>query len=376
MDAGGLYIHIPFCEKKCGYCDFYSLTALHYRSEFVDALLKEISLVAPRFSHLLFDTVFFGGGTPTLLNIDQLEKIWSALHKNLKIAADGEFSIEANPGTVELKKLCALRHIGFNRLSMGVQSFQPEDLEFLGRIHTTEEALENFAAARTAGFQNINLDLMTAFPGLTAERFRKTLETTIELQPEHISCYTLIFEPKTPFYTKMKQGILKPVENDREAAFYHQANHLLSEAGYTAYEISNFARKPGWRCRHNLKYWQHNFYLGFGPSAHSFFPPKRWWNARSLSGYLHAMKENKLPRDSEEQLDQKTLEFEYIFLHLRLKEGIDLADYRERFQAELTGKYAAAVAELSDEGMIKTDRQQLRLTQKGWLLADEIAQHF
>lgn len=376
MVAGGLYIHIPFCERKCGYCDFYSLTTLHRRGEFVDALLKEISLVAPQFSHLFFDTVFFGGGTPTVLSTAQLAKIRDSLHRNFHIADDGEFTIEANPGTITLARLRDLRHMGFNRLSMGVQSFQPEDLRFLGRIHTAKEALENFAAARTAGFQNINLDLMTAFPGLTAERFQRTLDTAVRLQPEHLSCYTLIFEPNTPFYEKMKRGKLKPVGSDREADFYRQTNQVLSEAGYTAYEISNFARKPDWRCRHNLKYWRHDVYLGFGPSAHSFFPPKRWWNARSLSGYLHLLKENKLPRRAEEQLDQKTLEYEYIFLNLRLREGIDLADYRRRFQVDFTGKYAGTVAVLAEKGMIKTEGKRLRLTTTGWLLADEIAQQF
>ena len=372
----GLYIHIPFCLKKCKYCDFYSLTRMDQRKAFVSSLLREVEILASRFPEVRFDTVFVGGGTPTVLDISQLEAIWEAVNTFFSVDPAGEFSIEANPGTVDTEKFSALRRMGFNRLSLGVQSFSDEDLRFLGRIHTSGEALESFAAARSAGFENINLDLMTAFPGLTLSRFRETLRTAARLAPEHISCYTLIFEPGTPFYQRVKRGELQPLDDEQEARFYELAQQELSHYGYQGYEISNFARGRECRCRHNLKYWDHQPYLGLGPSAHSFVLPRRWWNVRSLSEYRKKLTEKKLPIADRENLDRETLEFEYIFLHLRLREGIDVTDYRQRFQSDFMKKYRRVLQPYIRQGIIEQENNFLKLTSRGWLLADQVAASF
>ncbi|MEJ2634466.1 MAG: coproporphyrinogen-III oxidase family protein, partial [Calditrichia bacterium] len=250
------------------------------------------------------------------------------------------------------------------------------DLKFLGRIHTVDDVLENYESARKAGFENINLDLMTAFPGLTAERFQSTLEKAADLQPEHISCYTLIFEPNTPFFARMKRGELQPPDNEEEAAFYEAANSCLASRGYSVYEISNYSRTPELRCRHNLRYWNHEPYLGLGPSAHSFLIPQRWWNVRPLTAYIKKLSGNELPIQEQETLDAATLEFEYIFLRLRLKEGIDLSDFEKRFHNNFIQRYKKVVDSLLKNELVIQNEERLQLSDKGWLLADEIARVF
>ncbi len=376
MEKAGLYIHFPFCQKKCDYCDFYSITTLSRIPEFMEALRREIEITSALYSNLEFDSVFFGGGTPTILSAADLEQIWDLVHRKFKLNPGGEFSIEANPGTLEDGKLAVLRKTGFNRLSMGVQSFNREDLQFLGRIHTTEDVYRNFEGARKAGFANINIDLMTAFPGLTRQRFQQSLDEAVRLHPEHISCYTLIFERHTPFYARMKQGELKPVNEDREASFYRQAEKHLKKAGYESYEISNYASERKFRCLHNLKYWNHQPYLGLGPAAHSFIDNRRWWNARSIGDYAKSLSDHKLPIAHVETLEKKTLEFEYIFLHLRLKEGLDLTQFNQRFATDFVKKYEIALEQLKEEGLIRHKDNQINLTKKGWLLADEVAEFF
>jgi len=376
MQNAGLYIHIPFCEKKCGYCDFYSITTLQRRGDFISALCREMELIAPHYSHLRFDTIFLGGGTPSILDMEQLSEIWDRLHSSFAIESEGEFTIESNPGTLTADKLAALRRLGFNRLSMGVQSFQEEDLKFLGRIHNVQDVYNNFDAARKAGFENINLDLMTAFPGLTRKRFENTLEQAASLRPEHISCYTLIFEPRTPFYARMKRGELQPLTEESESQFYETANDFLSVRGYSAYEISNFSSTKDWRCKHNLKYWEHQPYLGLGPSAHSFVSNRRWWNIRPLRSYIQTLSENKVPVSDQEELDDSTLEFEYIYLHLRLREGINTSDYQKKFRHNFLRKYKNVIQSLKEDGLLQQIGKQVTLTSRGWLLADEIAGAF
>lgn len=376
MQHAGLYIHIPFCKKKCGYCDFYSVTTLKYRDEFVRGLVREIELTSPKYQELTFDTIYLGGGTPSLLSINDLSAIWGALHKHFKIACTGEFTIEANPATLDYSQLQDLRGLGFNRLSLGVQSFNRKDLEFLERIHTVKDVISSFEAARKAGFRNINVDLMSAFPGLTKRTFEHTLGEVVKLNPEHISCYTLIFEAGTPFYKKLQKGELKELENDREANFYKLAFDYLGEQGYFAYEISNFTKDEQWQCQHNLKYWDHQTYLGFGPSAHSFVAPKRWWNKKTLPAYLKELAQDSLPIENEEWLNQKTLEFEYIFLHLRLHNGFHIADFQKRFHNNFLQTYHGVFNKLVDNGMIRQMGERLMLTPRGWLFADEVASSF
>ncbi|MFZ0389739.1 MAG: radical SAM family heme chaperone HemW [Calditrichia bacterium] len=376
MQTAGLYIHVPFCERKCGYCDFYSVTRLQQRSAFVKALLHEIEMAAPEFERFTFDTIFLGGGTPSLLSIESLQSIWAHLHTHFKIAPEGEFTLEANPGTLKSGELRQIREAGFNRLSLGAQSFNEPDLHFLQRIHDVPAIYDGYWQARDAGFANINLDLMTAFPGLSMEAFLNTLKCAVELQPEHISCYTLIFEPDTPFYRRLQKGELRPLDNDSEADFYQKAFQFLESNGYTAYEISNYSREADLDCRHSLKYWDHQPYLGLGPAAHSFISPRRWQNVRSLPHYLNRIEKGKMAVKNYEQLDSMTLEFEYIFLHLRLRQGLKFSLFQERFDKSFLEEYNDTVRSLQQNGLIALSSDAVFLTEKGWLLADEVAASF
>jgi putative oxygen-independent coproporphyrinogen III oxidase len=376
MNKAGLYLHIPFCLKKCGYCDFYSITRLQQQNDFTEALVQEMGLLSPQYKHLEFDTIYLGGGTPSLLSTKQLEYIWLNIQNYFTVSPQGEFSIEANPGTIDQERLSALRQAGFNRLSLGVQSFYESDLNFLGRIHSVREIYEGFESARQAGFENINVDLISAFPGLTGERFQSTLQKAAELRPEHISCYTLIFEPNTPFYRRLKLGELQSLSADEEAGFIEISNQELLKRGYTTYEISNYAISVDYFCQHNLKYWEHQPYLGLGPSAHSFISPRRWKNHRSVTKYIHSLKNDLLPIAQQETLNTDDLEFEYIFLHLRLREGLNLVDFQDRFRADFIEKYRIPLEKLDEAGLIDLHDRQLRLSDRGWLLADEVSSFF
>lgn len=375
MEAG-LYIHIPFCEKKCDYCDFYSITALDRRDDFVSALQREIEIRAPLFSGYTFKTVYFGGGTPSLLEENQMLQIWEALGSNFKFAHQTETTIEANPGTLARSKLNFLEEVGFNRLSLGVQSFNADELTFLGRIHSVQDVYENFQFAREAGFNNINIDLMTAFPGITMDSFRKSLQEAIILRPEHISCYTLIFEPGTVFHNKMSKGKLNPLEGDEEASYYGMASEALKGSGYYRYEISNFSLGEASLCKHNLIYWNHKPYLGLGPSAHSFVNNQRYANKRSLSNYVDELNNGNLPVDFQETLSADDLMFEYMLLNLRLQKGINLTDFSARFGFDCNEKFRTKINFLSENDLIEVDDQYLRLSERGWLFADSIAAYF
>ncbi len=372
----GLYIHVPFCEQKCGYCDFYSITTLDLMAQYVDALLEEIRLRAPQWAHMNFHTVFLGGGTPSLLQTDQLERIWHALHQHFHILPEGEFTLEANPGTVDYPKLAFIKKLGFNRISFGAQSFHTAELHFLGRIHTAADIRTSVSLARQAGFTNVNLDLMTAFPGITPSSFQQSLTEAVTLQPEHISCYTLIFEPGTPFYKRMEKGELTPLQDDEEMAYYQQAEAFLASYGYEQYEISNFARGYHYRCQHNLIYWNHQPYLGLGPSAHSFLPPQRWGNVRSVRQYIQQLQRGELTVTFLETLQPGQLMTEFIFLHLRLKEGVPLQAFRERFGEDLTERYRTSLKRLQTEGLVILRNGHLQLTRRGWYVADAIATYF
>jgi oxygen-independent coproporphyrinogen-3 oxidase len=325
---------------------------------------------------MTFDSVYLGGGTPTLLSAEQIHLIWESLNNHFSIEEVGEFTIEANPGTIDFSKLAKFREMGFNRLSIGAQSFNESDLGFLERIHSVQDIFQSVGNARQAGFKNINMDLITAFPGLTVKNFENSLRQTVSLNPEHISCYSLIFEKGTPFYDRWRTGEMEPLNPDESVPFLDVCGEVLSGDGYTAYEISNYVINEKLRCQHNLKYWNHESYLGFGPSAHSFISPVRWKNHQFLSKYIKTLKDLQLPIIEEEKLSQQTLEFEYIFLRLRLREGLDQTDFRRRFQDNFSDKYEKNISRLIDAGMIEQNQDYFRLSQRGWLLADEIAGSF
>ena len=376
MIEAGLYIHIPFCEKKCDYCDFYSITHLKQIDGFLQALQNEIEIRAQYFKNYTFKTMFWGGGTPSLLNEKQITQILGSLKLNFHFNDEAEITIEANPGTLTSSKLYFLKKLGFNRLSLGAQSFNPQELNFLGRIHSVNEIYKSYNDARDAGFSNINIDLMTAFPGITFKSFKNSLSKAVQLKPEHISCYTLIFEPGTIFYKKMQRGELMPMDDDEEASYYEIASKILQANGYLHYEISNFSLGEKYICKHNLGYWEHKTYIGLGPSAHSFFQNQRQANKRSLLIYINELKKGNLPIDFQENLSEEDLVSEYIFLNLRLRRGINLNDFQNRFGRDYIKKFISKIQYLSDNKLIEANDHYLKLTDRGWMLADSIAASF
>ncbi len=318
-DSGkiGIYIHIPFCEKKCFYCDFYSIENHSQQNEFIGSLIKEIELFSR--NHPLryeAETIFFGGGTPSLLSPTEIDLILDELRRHFDFSPKMEFTVECNPGTVNRESLSGYRQLGVNRLSFGVQSFFDDELTFLSRIHDSRQAAEALTLARESGFKNINLDLMYGLPGQTKDRVLANLKRAIELNPSHISSYNLIVEPGTPLFSAVSSGSLKPLHESIEAEMYELTMAFLNDNGYEHYEISNYSR-PGFECRHNLRYWNCEEYISFGPSAHSYLSNLRWWNVSSLSKYIAELSADRLPVSAKEELTKTQLIDEFVMLQLR-----------------------------------------------------------
>jgi len=373
----GIYLHIPFCEQKCGYCDFYSITDLGSMDAFVSALVKEIESTADTIpGEIIFDTIYFGGGTPSLLELRHLEAILAALRRSFSFAADTEITLEANPGTVLESRLQAYRTLGINRLSLGVQSFNDRDLKFLGRIHDAQTARRAIDQARAAGFDNLNLDLIHSLPYQTLKQWQKNLETALGYQPEHLSTYNLTIEQGTPFYSMMKKGALKPKKPEVELRFLEKTAEILNAHDFYPYEISNAAHNPGYISRHNFKYWNHTDYLGFGPAAHSLWQKQRRGNVRSVQRYLDMLGEGKAPMAFSEQITAQDEEFEHIFLSLRTYAGIDLDQFKRKFHHSFLEQYRPLVSMLLSEGLMQQEGGRIRLTQKGLFISDEILPQF
>lgn len=365
----GIYLHIPFCEKKCFYCDFYSLENHSQRDEFTDSIVNEIHLFAERHPGLDADTIFFGGGTPSLLTPLELDKILSALHEVFHISGDAEFTMECNPGATDTSFLSDYRSLGANRLSFGVQSFFDDELRFLSRIHNSEEAMRAVSRAREAGFENVNIDLIYALPGQTEEKQMTNLQKAISLRTEHVSAYSLIVEPGTPLYAAVQKGEVTPADESREAGMYEKVMEFMEGQGYCHYEISNYAQ-PGFECKHNMKYWNAEEYVGFGPSAHSYLEGRRWWNVSSLTGYVAELGKNALPVSAVETLSPTQLLDEFVILHLR--QGVlNIGELSQRF--ELTPD-RVFLRELETAGYCIITDKTIRLTRKGFTVCDEIAQ--
>lgn len=378
----GLYLHIPFCSKKCVYCDFYSVETTHRIEEFVHMLLHEIALRAAftKPSAGVFDTVFFGGGTPSLLSVEQMERIVAALHEHFVIAPAAEWTMECNPGTVTLETLKGYRALGINRLSFGVQSFFEEELKFLSRIHNASEAFDAVKAARAAGFENVNIDLMFALPNQSMERWQRTVEQAVALETEHISAYSLIFEEGTPLHAMRLRGEVQPQHEEHDVAMYEWTMNTLLSHGYEQYEVSNFARS-GKYCCHNCLYWQGGEYLAFGPSAHGYRirqnthtndVHERYWNVRSLHRYTEALRQNTLPTANTEQLSRTERLFERAFLELR-SQGIRLQAFERDFGIKLAQVLEPLFAKYQGEDLWRITNGRLVLTQRGYTLCDAIS---
>jgi len=372
-----LYLHIPYCEHKCVYCDFYSIENMESMERFLSALEVEIVRRAEEYSKQeTFETIFFGGGTPSLLSPKQLEKIFFLLYKNFRIESEAEITCESNPGTVEQQKLNDFRSAGFNRISFGIQSFYDDDLKFLTRIHSVEEAERAVENAYRAGFDNVNLDLIFALPHQTPERWKENLRRAIALQPKHISAYALIVEENTHLAAMVKNKIVAPLPPEEDAALYEITIETLLSGGFQQYEVSNFAL-PGYECRHNINYWNHSNYLSFGPSAHSFWKDslttgRRWWNVRSIQSYCESLERDEFPIAGSEQINEKKFYTEEIFLGLRSK-GIHTKKLEELFGNDIFEPKKFLLNELEREGLLKRQNGDISLTSKGYALCDEIA---
>jgi oxygen-independent coproporphyrinogen III oxidase len=372
----GLYLHIPFCEKKCIYCDFYSLETTNLIGEFVETLLLEIDLRAAQMlgSHKYFDTVFFGGGTPSLLSPEQMKRIITRLCKHFTFASGAEWTMECNPGTVTAASLSGYRALGINRLSYGVQSFFESDLQFLSRIHSKHEAIDAIKLSREAGFENINLDLMFALPNQTFEHWKANLEIAVSLDTDHISAYSLIFEPGTPLHVMLQQGKVKKQDEERDVEMYDYAISFLAQNGYEQYEVSNFAKngaKGRKYCLHNCIYWQGDEYVSLGPSAHGYISGTRYWNARSLKRYTDIVRSGALPITNSETLTEKERMFERAFLELRAR-GIRKPDFMRDFGVSLDEALAPILRDFLRDELLTNTTHRITLTSKGYAVCDAI----
>lgn len=376
MDNIGLYIHIPFCRQKCLYCDFPSFAGKEGMMQaYVDALTAEIKSRRKEYPKKKVVSVFFGGGTPTALEIPMLEQLMQAVWENWDIAEDAEITTEANPGTLDRKMVNALKKMGFNRLSMGVQAWQNRLLKELGRIHTIEGFLENYQAVREAGFENVNVDLMFALPYQTMEDWQETVKNITALQPEHISAYSLIIEEGTPFFDRYEKGLLEPASEELDREMYHWAVDYLAEMGYEQYEISNFAKK-GRQSRHNRIYWQAEEYLGMGLGSHSYMEGTRFHNRYDLQGYIAAKGDVSLLKEEVEVIMETDALAEFMFLGLRLTEGVSFDRFRTRFGRELYEIYGTQVRELIDVGLLAEDATGIRLTRRGIDVSNVVFEKF
>jgi len=379
--VASLYLHIPFCEHKCIYCDFYSIAPQETGENddlvqrFLSALDREIALRGQEKEFQgTYETIFFGGGTPSLLSPKAVGTILNRLSGSFSISDNAEITLETNPGTVDRAKLRDFKLAGINRISFGIQSFHEKDLRLLTRIHSADEARDGVRNAFNAGFDNVSLDLIFALPGQTLELWKSNLAQALALDPTHISCYSLIVEPNTPLYRMVEAKQVTPLPVDEDAQMYEETMAFLAEAGYEQYEISNFA-KPGFKCRHNLAYWSHRNYVSFGPSAHSFWNGKRWWNLSNVVGYTESLSKGHFPIAGEETLTRQQWFDETVYLGLR-SEGIHLSLFEQRMQRNLLKEFKSTIDGLLTEDLARIEEDRLRLTAKGYLLCDEICQSF
>ena len=330
----GIYIHIPFCKQACYYCNFHFSTLLEAKDEMIAALMKEIHLSSiyllnDKSETEIIETIYFGGGTPSLLNNDDLKNLLTSIKDNYTVSDKAEVTIEANPDDINKEKLAAWQKQGINRLSIGIQSFQQKDLEWMNRVHNTTQALDSVILAKKSGFTNFSLDLIYGTPGLTDEEWKMNVEQVITVDAPHIACYALTVEPKTALQKMIQLKKKVDVDTDQQARQFLLLMKWMKEAGYEHYEISNFA-KPGYRSRHNSSYWQGKKYIGIGPSAHSYDGKSRRWNIANNALYIQSIKNNIIPFEEEKLTDAERLN-EYIMTSLRTIEGLDLKVIENNF---------------------------------------------
>ena len=376
----GLYIHIPFCVKKCDYCDFYSTTDLSLKNAFVDVLIQEMELIDVSF--LSFDTMYFGGGTPSVLPPDTIDRLIEHAFDNFRFHSDIDITIEVNPGTVDQNSLKDYHQAGINRINIGVQSFSTVALQFLGRIHTAAEAEAAIINSRKAGFDNLGLDLIFGLPGQNIEDWQRDLEKAVGFSPEHLSCYTLTYEKGTPLESRKATGLVHPLDDDTVADFFEITQNFLGENNYEQYEIANYARlgrggllgqaEKSFRSRHNQKYWTSAPYIGIGPSAHSFVEPERRWNVADIRSYISRLQQDVLPIEEIEILTDDERLTESLYLGLRTVEGIDIRRLEKTFDLDFRDCYTHALDDLIMQGMLELTETRCALTRKGMRYLDGV----
>lgn len=386
MANTSLYMHIPFCRQRCYYCDFNTYAGMErWIPQYTAALCHEIEIVAGKSGERLpVHTLFFGGGTPSLLGISYLEDILTVIKRNFTLLPELEASLEANPGTVSLDYLKGLRKAGINRLSLGMQSANPQELTLLGRIHSTPEVIQAVKWARQAGFENINLDLIYGLPFQTIEIWQRSVELAVQMNPEHLSLYALTVEEGTPFYRWSQRGIIPLPDDDLAADCYEWAGERLEKAGFAQYEISNWARSNSQgsmlACRHNLQYWRTQPYLGFGAGAHGFAGGYRTANVPGIQPYIRACSEGAAeefpigPAAAEHvAIDGKTEMMETMMVGLRLvEEGVSYAGFEKRFHTPLDAVFGKQIKKLCDQGLLEVVEGRVRLTRRGRLLGNRV----
>ncbi len=378
----GIYVHIPFCQRKCYYCDFVSYPLDKGYSDVIErylvALLREIPLrrswlnkAQGASSSYVFHSLYIGGGTPSILSVEQIGRLMEVIRRCLPLSEEAEITLEANPGTIDAGELRALRQIGVNRLSLGVQSFDDVFLARLGRLHNVNDVLRVVEEARMAGFRDLSFDLMLGLPGQDLAAWQETLARAVKLRPEHISCYELTIEPDTVYGQWYRQGkITLPIE-DTVISMLEWTGQYLADHGYEHYEISNYAL-PGYKARHNLIYWQNRWYLGLGAGAYSYWQGRRWGNTYQLEKYHDLIAIDELPEEEEEILDLRGQAGETMMLGLRLLEGVSLAEFRARFGISMWELWPEDIDGFLAQGLLELDRGRLRLSSRGLLLANQV----
>lgn len=367
-----LYIHVPFCVKKCAYCDFLSGPAdYEHKRKYLDALLKEIQNYKKnqQISDYMVTSIFFGGGTPSIFNGEWICEIMNAVQQTFNLKSDAEITIEANPGTVDEEKLNLYKKAGINRISFGCQSADNEELKMLGRIHTWEAFLDSYAMARACGFDNVNVDLMSGLPGQTVSSWKQTLEKVIRLKPEHISAYSLIVEEGTPFY-EMADKLNLPDE-DAERSMYEYTGEILKKYGYEQYEISNYAR-AGYECRHNIGYWTGRAYLGLGLGSSSLFEGKRFSNTDDMEKYLEQSGQIEELRQDVMILTKENQMEEFMILGLRMNQGVSEAEFEKRFKISIDTVYGEILNKYEQTGHLQRKQGQISFTRKGISVSNPI----
>jgi oxygen-independent coproporphyrinogen III oxidase len=367
----GIYVHVPFCRQACHYCNFHFSTSLQWMNDFVEALLKEIDSRREYLYGEPIETVYFGGGTPSLLTEEQLNHIVARLQKNFSISAGAEFTLEANPDDINKSKLESWRALGVNRLSLGVQSFVERDLRWMNRAHSAQEAIASIQESQDAGFDNISMDLIYGVPMLTDNEWRANLTTAMQLKVHHLSCYALTVEPKTPLASFIGRHLSPPVDPDAQAIQFEMLTSWAKIHGFEHYEISNFAR-PGFRSRHNSAYWKRTPYIGLGPSAHSFRGSERRWNVANNALYIQSAKAGEIVFE-EEHLTKRDTYNEMLMTGLRMSDGLDLRAIATAFGEEIVHQLLKDANPKIAAGLMEKDDDHLRLTNTGRFLADGIA---